>query len=180
MGKRIASGTLIAAAVLTAAACSSAPQATSASNNAATTTAPASPAAHASVAQPETAAAASAAARQYLGLYSAGQFAAAYGLFAPSARRAVSESTWVAVHQGCPPQASGLTYQVKDATVTGSTAVVTVTLAGAASSLASESEALTYSGGRWGFVPNDLSMYEHGSVKADLAAAKAAGYCTGS
>jgi hypothetical protein len=67
--------------------------------------------------------------------------------------------------------------EVKDATLTGNTAVVTVSLAGAASSLASESEALTYSRGAWGFVPNDLSMYEHGSVRADLAAAKAAGYC---
>jgi hypothetical protein len=133
--------------------------------------------AQASTAQPETAAAASAVARQYFGLYSAGQFAAAYGLLAPSARRAVSETTWVAVHQGCPSQAAGLAYEVKDATLTGNTAVVTVSLAGAASSLASESEALTYSRGRWGFVPNDLSLYEHGSVKADLAAAKAAGYC---
>lgn len=31
--------------------------------------------------------------------------------------------------------------------------------------------------GRWGFVPSDLSSYGHGSVKADIAAAKAAGYC---
>jgi hypothetical protein len=125
-------------------------------------------------------AAASAVARQYLGLYSAGQFAIAYGLLAPSAQRAVSQATWAAVHQGCPSQAAGLAYDVKDATLTGNTAVVTVTLAGAASSLASESESLTYSGGRWGFVPNDLSLYEHGSVKADLAAAKAGGYCAGS
>ena len=69
---------------------------------------------------------------------------------------------------------------VKDTTLTGSTAVVTVTLAGAAASLASESESLTYSAHRWGFVPNDLSSYEHGSVKADIAAAKAAGYCASS
>jgi hypothetical protein len=134
----------------------------------------------ASSAQPETAAAAAAAAKQYLGLYSAGQFAVAYGLLTPSAQQAVSEATWVAVHQGCPSQAAGLSYEIKDTTLTGNTAVVTVTLAGAASSLASESEALTYGGGRWGFVPNDLSIYEHGSVKGDLAAAKEAGYCGGS
>jgi hypothetical protein len=64
--------------------------------------------------------------------------------------------------------------------LTGNTAVVTVTLAGAAASLASESESLTYSAGRWGFVPNDLSYYRHGSVRADIAAAKAAGYCASS
>ncbi len=30
------------------------------------------------------------------------------------------------------------------------------------------------------FVPNDLSYYRHGSVRADIAAAKAAGYCASS
>jgi hypothetical protein len=180
MRKGIVSGTLIAAALLAVTACSSATSSTSASTPAAASTAPASAAATASTAQPETAAAAAAVAKQYFGLYSAGQFAAAYGLLAPSAQRAVSESTWVAVHQGCPSQSAGLAYDVKDTTLTGNTAVVTVTLAGAASSLASESEALTYSAGRWGFIPNDLSYYRHGSVKADIAAAKAAGYCASS
>ncbi len=84
------------------------------------------------------------------------------------------------MHRGCPSQAAGLAYNVKDTTLTGSTAVVTVSLAGAAASIGSESESLTYSAGRWGFVPNDLSSYEHGSVKADIAAAKAAGYCASS
>ncbi len=84
------------------------------------------------------------------------------------------------MHRGCPSQAAGLAYNVKDTTLTGSTAVVTVSLAGAAASIGSESESLTYSAGRWGFVPNDLSSYEHGSVKADITAAKAAGYCASS
>jgi hypothetical protein len=82
-----------------------------------------------------------------------------------------------AVHQGCPSQAARLACDVKEATLTDSTAVVTVTLAGAAASLASESVSLTYSAARWGFVPNELTYYRHGSVKADIAAAKAAGYC---
>jgi hypothetical protein len=60
------------------------------------------------------------------------------------------------------------------------TVVVTITLAGAAASLASESQSLTHSAGRWGFIPNDLSYYKHGSMKADIAAAKAAGYCASS
>jgi hypothetical protein len=96
-------------------------------------------------------------------------------LLAPSAQRAVSQATWVAVHQGCPSRAAGLAYDVKDATLTDSTAVVTVTLADAVASLASESESLTYSAARWGFVPNDLTYYRHGSVKADIAAAKGRG-----
>ena len=115
-----------------------------------------------------------------MSLYSAGQFALSWTLLAPSAKHAVSQATWVAVHQGCPSQAAGLAYNVKDTTLTGSTAVVTVTMAGAAASLASESEPLTYSGSRWGFIPNDLNYYRHGSVKADIAAAKAAGYCASS
>jgi hypothetical protein len=165
-------GALIAAAVLAAAACSSGTPAAPASTS--TTT---SPTAAASTAQPETGVAATAVAEQYLGLNSGGQFEASWGLLAPSAQRAISEATWVAVHQGCPSQSAGLAYQVKDTTVTGNTAVVTVSLAGAAASIGSESEALTYSAGRWGFVPNDLSLYRHGSVKADITAAKAAGYC---
>jgi hypothetical protein len=76
--------------------------------------------------------------------------------------------------------AAGLAYDVKDTTVTGNTAVITITLAGAAASLASESESLTYSAGRWGFIPNDLSYYKHCSVRVDIAAAKAAGYCASS
>jgi hypothetical protein len=134
-------------AVLAIAACSTGTPATSVSRPPAATSAAASPAASASPTQPETAAAASAVAKQYLGPYSAGQFAVAYGLLAPSAQQAVSQATWVAVHQGCPSQAAGLGYDVKDTTLTGNTAVVTVTLAGTASSLASEAESLTYSGG---------------------------------
>ena len=108
----------------------------------------ASATATASAAQPETASAARSVAKQYFGLYSAGQFAASYALLAPSARRAVSEATWVAVHQGCPAQAAGLAYNVSKATMTGNTAIVTVSLAGVAASLGSVSQALTYSAGR--------------------------------
>jgi hypothetical protein len=79
------------------------------------------------------------------------------------------------VHQGCSPQSAGLAYEVKDTTVTSNTAVVTVSLAGAAASIGSESEAFTYSAGRWGLVPDDLSFYRHGRIRADIAAAKAAG-----
>jgi hypothetical protein len=189
--KGIAGSTSIVFAVLAVAACSNSTPATSDSGPPAAATTPTSAAAastgqastgqgstgQGSTGQPETAAAASAVAKQYFGLYSAGQFTAAYGLLTQSARRAVSESTWVAVHRGCPSQSAGLAYEVKDATRTGNTVIVTVSLTGVASGPASESEALTYSGGRWRFVLNDLSMYEHGSVKADLAAAKAAGYC---
>jgi hypothetical protein len=173
----LARGALMTASVITAAACSSGTPAAPSGSTTVTATVPASPAATASAAQPETAAAARSVAEQYFGLYSAGQFAASYGLLAPSVRRAVSEATWVAVHQGCPAQAAGLAYKVSKATITGNTAIVTVSLAGAAASLGSESQALIYSAGQWGLVPSDLRLYKHGSVRADIAAAKAAGYC---
>ena len=168
-------GALVAATVLAGAACSSS---TTSTTPPATTaaTAPASPTATRTT-QPKTAAAVTAVAKQYFGLYSAGQFAASWTLLAPSVQHTVSQVTWVTVHQGCPSQSAGLAYQVKDATLTGKAAIVAVSLTGAAASIGSESEALTYSAGRWGLVPNDLSLYRHGSIKADIAAAKAAGYC---
>src|SRR5206468_4135852 len=97
-----------------------------------------------------TAAAARAAARQFLGLYSAGQYATSWTLLAPSVQRKVSQAAWVAVHQACPPQSAGLAYNVSKATVTGNTAVITVSLSGAAAAIGSASESLTYTAGRWG------------------------------
>ena len=147
--------------------------------------APAAPAASAvspfsTTVQPETTAGAEAVAQQYLGLYSAGQFAASWNLLTPFVQKEVPEATWVGMHQGCPSQTAGMAYDVKNITMTGNTAIATVTLAGAASSLASGSEAFTYAGGRWGYTPSDLALYQHGSVAADVAAAKAQGYCAAS
>ena len=78
---------------------------------------------------------------------------------------------------GQPSAAHGLAYQVSNATLTGTTAVVTVSLAGIASAIGSKSVALKYSAGRWGLLVDDLGIYSHRGVQADIAAAKAAGYC---
>ena len=165
----IAAAALIAGG-LTATACSSSGGAAPAGTAAAAPT---------PSAQPETAAGAKAAAQRYFGLYAAQQYPAAWGLLAPAVQRAVPEATWAAVHAECPPADPGAAYDVKNVIVTGNTAVATVTLAGAMSALASGSEAFTYAGGRWEYVPaeTDLGVYEHGSVAADLAAARAKGYC---
>ena len=164
---------ILAAGTLAVAACSSSSSSSGPAATSAASSLAASPSA--SAAQPQTAAAAKSVARQYLGLYAAGQYTTSWALLAPSAQKAVPEAVWMGVHQASP--SPGLAYSVKDVTLADSTAVVTVTLAGAASGLASASEAFTYSGGRWGFAPNDLSLYEHGSVKAYIAPAKAAGDC---
>lgn len=181
MKHRLTAVGVTAAGLIATAACSSSAPAAPATS-AATMTATPTPVAStpSAAAQPETAAGARAAARQFLGLYSAGQYAASWTLLAPSVKRKVSQAAWVAVHQGCPPQSAGLAYNVSKATLTGNTAVVTVSLSGAAAAIGSASESLTYTAGRWGFVPSDLSSYGHGSVRADIAAAKAAGYCASS
>jgi hypothetical protein len=171
-------GTLIAAAVLAAAGCSSGSQSTPAS--AITTTSPASPAAAANPAQPETAAAAKTAAARFFGLYTAGQYAAAWTLLPPSTRRAIPQATWVAVHKACPSAAAGLAFQIKNVTVTGGTAIVTYSLSGAGAALGSATQALTYSWGQWWLPLSDPSVYQHGSVKSDIAAAKAQGSCSAS
>jgi hypothetical protein len=41
----------------------------------------------------------------------------------------------------------------------------------------SATETLVYANGHWGFSPRDLALYQHGSVSADVAAAKTAGGC---
>jgi hypothetical protein len=173
----VAQGAVIVAVVTAAAACSSG--ASTSAGPTTTATAQASTAATAAGGQPETTAAATAAAKQYFGFYSAGDFAATWGLLAPSAQRSISEATWVGVHQGCPAPA-GVSYRVKGAKLTGSTAAVTVAQAEDKTSLGSVTEAFSYSAGRWGFVPEDSGLYRRGSVKADIAAAKSEGYCTGS
>jgi hypothetical protein len=124
--------------------------------------------------EPQTAAAVRADAGEYLSLYSAGQYAIIYQMLSAQARRKINERAWVAVHEGCP--GGGKVYKITRVAVTGRTAVVTAAMAGAAASLA-QRETLVYTAGHWGFSPRDLSLYQHGSVAADVAAAHAQGGC---
>lgn len=129
--------------------------------------------------QPETEAAVRSDATQFYALYAASQWAQAWAMLAPSAQKAVPESTYVGVHQGCPSASAGMARVIKSVTVAGSTAVVTETVAGALSSLGSVTDAWAYSGDRWGLAldPSSLKGYSHGSAAADVAAMKAAGDC---
>lgn len=129
--------------------------------------------------QPETAAAVRSDATQFYALYSAGQWAQAWAMLTPASQKAVPESTFAAVHQGCPSASAGLARVIKSVTMAGSTAVVTETVAGALSSLGSVTDAWSYSGGRWGIAlsASSLKDYSHGSAAADVAAMKAAGDC---
>jgi hypothetical protein len=165
----------VVAAGLALAACSAASSGSAA--GAPATAHSAAPGAHASTpVEPQTAAAVRSDADDYLTLYTAGQFAIIYQMLSAPARQAIKEQAWVAVHRGCPGATAGMSYQIHHVAVTGTTAVVTVALTGAAKP-ESATETLVYANGHWGFSPRDLALYQHGSVPADLAAAKAAGGC---
>lgn len=136
-----------------------------------------SPAASTGTAEPETAAGVRAAAQQFYALYSASQWDAAWAYLAPSVQAKVSRATWTAVHSGCTAPGAGMARVIKSVTVTGSTAVITETVAGSLGNLGTGADAWTYGGGRWGFLLTGISVYGHGSATADIAAAKAAGDC---
>jgi hypothetical protein len=118
-----------------------------------------------------------AAAAQFYGLYSAGQFAAVWDLLSPATKRYVPRRVWVSVHDACPTTGAGKSRVIKAVTVFGSAAITTEATAGAAAKVHTAEDVFTYAHGRWSYSPRDLSIYHHGSVAADIAAAKAAGFC---
>ena len=63
-------------------------------------------------------------------------------------------------------------------TVFGDAAIVTEAVAGTALKPGTAEDVFNYADGHWRYSPADLSIYRHGSVTADIAAAKAAGFCT--
>jgi hypothetical protein len=128
------------------------------------------------VAAPETAAGALSAADTYFALYGAGQYAAVYPLIAPADRAVIAESVWTGLHQSCP--VPGLTYQVKTPLVSGAMAVMAVGYSGAASAIGSEQVTFAYSGGRWYYLPSDMSVYRGHDLAQAVTAAKAAGLCS--
>ena len=67
---------------------------------------------------------------------------------------------------------------IKAMTVFGDAAIVTEAITGAPSQLGTAEDVFSYANGHWSYSPQDLSIYLHGSVTADIAAAKAAGFCT--
>jgi hypothetical protein len=82
------------------------------------------------------------------------------------------------VHNGCQPDSTAATRTVSSVTVFGDTAIVTETAA-SGSAHHTDSYVLSYENGRWSYSPDSLGLYHHGSVPADIAAAKAAGFCGG-
>jgi hypothetical protein len=129
-------------------------------------------------ASPRAKARARTAAAQFYDLYSASRFTAFWNLLAPATKRQVPRHVWVAVHEACPSADSGKQRVIKAVTVFGDAAIVTETITGVPAAKTAQ-DVFNYANGHWSYSPGDLSIYRHGSVTADVAAAKAAGLCTG-
>ncbi len=129
-------------------------------------------------ASPQMKAGARAAAAKFYGLYSASEFTAFWKLLTPATKSQVSKRVWVSVHEACPSAGAGKPRTIKALTVFGNAAIVTETVTGASSKPGTVEDVFSYVDGRWSYSPQDLSIYHHGSVAADVAAAKAAGFCT--
>ncbi len=129
-------------------------------------------------ASPQMKAGARAAAAHFYGLYSASQFAASWNLLTPTTKRHVPRHVWVSVHEACPSIGTGKRRTIKAMTVFGSAAIVTESITGVPPQLGTAEDVFSYANGRWSYSPQDPNIYVHGSVTADIAAAKAAGFCT--
>jgi hypothetical protein len=142
-------------------------------------TAAAAPASSAAAAM--TAAAARSAAQDLFALYAAGQYADVYPLLDAQTRTEVPERKWVAVHEDCKPPVPGLSYKVGKPVMAGQLAVMSVSLAGVASSLGSEEESFVYQDGGWFWSPAASDISAAGSYKGTVAQIvaklKAAGQC---
>jgi len=122
-----------------------------------------------------------AAAQQYFALYSAGQWDAAWQWLSAADKKIAPEKLYDAMHTQCLGATAGMAYDIKDVTMAGKTAVITYTIPVLAS-LGSATTAMTWTRSGWkaDMGASTEALYSHGSLKADEAAAKAAGYCSGS
>jgi hypothetical protein len=154
--------------------CSTAPGGPAASPLRTTHAATPTPAVPAGPREPRTRSGARAAAMYFYGLYQANQFAAAWSLLDPSAQRRVPQKLWVQVHAAC--EGTGAR-AIRAVTIFGDAAIITQSPAGAHSRRRTGRDIFDYAAGRWAYSPSDLSIYEHGSAAADIAAAKEAGLC---
>lgn len=130
-------------------------------------------------ASPQMKAGARAAAIQFYGLYSANRFAAFWNLLAPATKRQISERVWVSVHEAC-SSAAGKPRVIKAMTVFGDAAIITEAVSGTLLKAGTTEDVFNYADGYWRYTPGDVNTYRHASISADIAAARAAGFCTNS
>lgn len=107
------------------------------------------------------------------------EFATSWELLAPAVRKQIPLRVWTGVHEACPTADAGKPRIIKTVTVFGDAAIVTSAVTGAPAKAGLSEDVFNYADGRWWYSPEDLGIYEHGSVAADVAAAKSAGLCAG-
>jgi hypothetical protein len=129
-------------------------------------------------ATPHTKAVARAAAEEFYGLYAESKYAAVWNLLASTTQHQVSRKAWIGVHEACSTAGAGKSRVIKTVTVFGNAAIVAETVTGGLPGTAED--VFNYTDGRWRYSPQDPGVYQHKSVTADVAAAKAAGLCTSS
>jgi hypothetical protein len=107
---------------------------------------------------------------------------AAWQLLVPADQKVAPENLYVEFHDACPSEAAGLAYEIESLTMAGKAAVVTYTIPVVEKELGSATitEDWGASGWRQEFTSGSASDYQHGSLKADVPAAKAAGECASS
>ena len=123
--------------------------------------------------------AARAAAVQFMDVYFGREFKLSWTLLAPEAKRHISQSAWVKVHDTCQSSNPGERGVIKSVTIFGDTAIVTETITKASQKSGEIEAVFSYAKGHWSYSPSDLGIYQHGSAAGDIAAAKAAGFCSG-
>lgn len=135
------------------------------------------PAAQADHAEAKTQAGARMAAAHFYDLYFEKAFATSWELLSSSAKRQVRKSIWIRVHKSCLSISSGeRAAAIKSVTVFGDAAIVARTIR-THSKNRTVRDVFNYDNGHWVYSPADMSIYHHGSVAADIAAARTAGLC---
>jgi hypothetical protein len=129
-------------------------------------------------AEPHAQTGAQAAALRFDRAYQAGHYTASWELLVPAMQRQIPRRLWVRVHQGCQSATAAMAARaIRAVTVFGTAAIVTETVTAGSPQHRRAEEVFSYIKGQWGYSPNDLDIYHHGSAAADIAAARAAGLC---
>lgn len=120
--------------------------------------------------EPVTAAAVHAAAERIMTDFTTGRFTDAWQMLTPDAQHTVTEATWVAVYSGCGHVP--LAYTIGPAALSGTAAEVRVTVSSYPILVD-----FRYVAGHWRYKPALLTMFDAGSIQADIAAARTFGIC---